>query len=79
MDAEQQQLAERAEKVSALWPTLTEALGCLDCGFLIRHAIGEVCPLCGSRGEMLNVAEFFNDARMKEQRLSQGGEQDTSL
>lgn len=54
-------VVERAVASTEQWPTLTEAMGCLDCSILFRTAQPS-CPHCGS-SSMLNVAELLQNGR----------------
>lgn len=66
-DIERDQVNERVAEVSANWPTLTENLGCIDCGFLFRRSIDGRCALCQSKS-IINTSEFFNEAKLKDKR-----------
>ncbi len=44
-------------------PTLSEALGCLDCDLIFRR--GATCPGCGSPA-LLNVADCIGEKRVVE-------------
>lgn len=67
-DIEMAQITERVGSHLEHWPTLSEAFGCVDCGYLFRRATDHVCPLCGS-GSIFEVAHFFNLTRNQEQQL----------
>jgi hypothetical protein len=55
-DTEADLIADRAAKFVAHFPTVNEALGCLDCDYIFRH--GSSCPFCGSRA-IWNVADLI--------------------
>jgi len=76
-DREERLINERVAAAVEHWPTLTEAFGCLDCGFLFRRAkkdgVKHGCPLCTSTS-IIDVARHFNNTiHEAEQRSEDGG------
>ena len=61
-DIEEGRLNQRVKLTMAQWPTLKEAMGCVDCGVLFRYAIENRCPKCKSQS-VYDVAHFFNFRR----------------
>lgn len=51
------------ERAADQIPTLTEALGCLDCERLFR--IGDACPFCASKS-LLNIADVIGSQNIYE-------------
>ena len=52
-------MSERFAAMMAQWPTLAEALACMDCTRLFRVAAGDSCPLCGG-SSLLNVGSILH-------------------
>lgn len=61
MTADAEAVVDRANGALSQIPTLTEALGCLDCERLFRQ--GQQCPYCASRA-LLNVADAISEERI---------------
>ncbi len=57
MTAEALQVCDRASEALAQVPTLTEAMGCLDCERMFRT--GAQCPYCTSQA-LLNIADTIS-------------------
>jgi rubrerythrin len=59
MSPESQQIVDRAESIISNYPTLDEALACLDCEIIFKRAEKGKCPICSSQS-LWNISTFLS-------------------